>query len=86
MLPELLHVLAACILHALIRVMHDSRRWPSISNRVLQSTNRQLGFEAPAERPANNLAREHIQNDGQVHKFARKADVRYVGESFLRRF
>jgi len=30
MLPELLHVLAACILHALIRVVHDSWGWLSI--------------------------------------------------------
>jgi hypothetical protein len=29
----------------------------------LQSTNGQLGFEASAERPANNLARKDIEND-----------------------
>jgi len=53
-------------------VVHDSWRWPSIINRALQSTNRQLGLGAPAKRPANALGRHKPVGDDILHSESKR--------------
>lgn len=82
-LPERLHVLFAWVLHSLVGMVYDSIRRPPISNCALQRTNRQIGFEALVESPANDFAREGIEDHCEKHVFASETDIRNISDPEL---
>src|SRR6185437_3644358 len=82
-LPQRFHVFLTCVLYPLIGMVHDSVRRPPISNRSLQRTHCKLRLEALPKRPANDLAREGIEDHREEYVFASETDVGYVSDPEL---
>ena len=68
-------VVVAEILHATIRVMNATGRRLSRGNRLSQRRERQLGIDVFGDRPADDAAREQIEDHRQIHEAVADADV-----------
>ena len=57
-------VVIGAILGTTVRVVNNSRRWLSECDGPIQGFNRQVSFKPVADSPADDAAREQINNDG----------------------
>src|SRR6266536_1233581 len=72
------YILGRGILHATLRMMHyPGRRLPP-GNRLLERRDRQPARQRPVQRPSHHLARERVEDDGEIDELALQPDVRDI--------
>jgi hypothetical protein len=76
-------VFVAGVLHAAIGMVDEALRRISRGDRHVESLDGQTGFQVIFERPSHDLAREGVDDDGEVDEGFGESDIGYVGDPEL---
>jgi hypothetical protein len=71
------------VLHAAIGMVDEALRRISRGDRHVESLDGQTGFQVIVERPSHDLAREGVDDDGEVDEGFGESDIGYVGDPEL---